>query len=74
MRYCDSVGFGLALLFKVVGGRDGVPSSRSLRLFDRYLVPLSRLSDVALSRLFGKNILAHAVRDAAASEGRGRLQ
>ena len=61
-RYFDSVGFGLAILFRLIGSRDGEPSSRSLALFDRYLVPASRALDIVLSRVLGKNVLAVAER------------
>lgn len=59
-RYCDSVGFGLALLFRFVGGSSGEPSSASLRLFDRLLLPVSKLLDPLLGNLFGKNVFAVA--------------
>lgn len=60
LRYCDSLGFILTLLFKLVGDKEGNPSSISLRIFDRFLLPLSRMADVLFSRLFGKNLLAIA--------------
>ncbi len=62
-RYFDSVGFGLAILFRLIGSRDGEPSSRSLALFDRYLVPASRALDIVLSRVLGKNVFAVAERN-----------
>lgn len=62
-RYCDSLGFGLAILFRIIGSRDGEPSSRSLYLFDRFLVPVSKLTDLLLSRVLGKNVFAVAEKD-----------
>jgi SAM-dependent methyltransferase len=59
MRYCDSVGFLLAALFKVIGNRSGEPSEFSLTVFDRVLWPVSRVVD-AVNPFFGKNVLAVA--------------
>jgi Methyltransferase domain len=58
--YRDSIGFALALLFKVLGSKSGEPSYSSLVLFDRVLLPISRALDVLVSPFFGKNILAIA--------------
>lgn len=60
--YRDSVGFLLALLFKVIGNKSGVPSDRSLYIFDRFLFPVSRLLDLLVSPFFGKNVLAVATK------------
>lgn len=60
--YRDSVGFLLAIAFKVIGSKSGVPSDRSLWFFDRVLFPISRLLDVVVSPFFGKNVLAVARR------------
>jgi SAM-dependent methyltransferase len=59
-HYCDSLGFILSILFKLFGSRSGEPSSRSLRLFDRYLLPISMMCDIPLRSLFGKNIFVAA--------------
>lgn len=58
--YRDSLGFLLAILFKVIGSKSGVPSDRSLFIFDRLLFPISRLLDLVASPFFGKNVLAVA--------------
>jgi SAM-dependent methyltransferase len=60
MRYCDSVGFMLAILFKLIGNKEGEPSVRSLIIFDRILWPISRCLDIFTHLFFGKNILAIA--------------
>jgi SAM-dependent methyltransferase len=60
MRYCDSVGFVLAMLFKYIGNKSGEPSERSLILFDRILWPVSLALDIVASGIFGKNMLAVA--------------
>lgn len=58
--YRDSLGFLLAILFKIIGSKSGVPSDRSLYIFDRVLFPVSRLLDLIASPFFGKNVLAVA--------------
>ena len=74
-RYCDSVGFLLALAFRVIGSRNGEPSAWSLRLFDRFLFPISRFLDHFTNRFFGKNVYLKAIRKPIAplppAEGRG---
>jgi hypothetical protein len=60
IAYRDSVGFMLALLFKVMGSKSGEPSGWSLVVFDRFLLPISRLLDVVTSPFFGKNVIAIA--------------
>ena len=59
-RYCDPVGFVLALAFRLIGSKDGEPSSKSLRLFDRILLPFTKAFDPMFSRLLGKNIFVVA--------------
>lgn len=56
-RYCDSLGFILAILFKFIGSKDGEPSTMALRIFDRYLLPISKAGDFFSSRIAGKNVL-----------------
>lgn len=63
MRYCDSVGFMLAILFKMIGNKEGEPSAQSLLIFDRLLWPISRCIDILTHPLFGKNIFAIAKKD-----------
>jgi SAM-dependent methyltransferase len=62
MSYRDSIGFLLALGFKVIGSKSGEPSARSLRLFDRFLLPVSRLIDLVTHPFLGKNVFAVARR------------
>jgi SAM-dependent methyltransferase len=64
MRYCDSVGFVLAALFRLIGNQSGEPSEFSLTVFDRVLWPISRAVDV-VNPFFGKNVLAVARLDPA---------
>jgi SAM-dependent methyltransferase len=55
-RYVDSLGFFAALGFKVFGNKNGHLSARAVSLYDRCVVPLSRLLDFLFGRLLGKNI------------------
>ncbi len=60
MRYCDSAGFLVTMLFKMMQkGRDE-PSAEALRFFDRYVLPISKLVDVFTHSFLGKNLLAFA--------------
>lgn len=61
-RYIDSLGFGVALLFKFIGNRDGRVNPLALKLFDRWIFPLSITLDRLMKRMAGKNILALARR------------
>lgn len=59
ISYCDSVGFILAILFKLIGNKSGEPSEFALTVFDNVLWPVSRVVD-AINPFFGKNVLAIA--------------
>jgi SAM-dependent methyltransferase len=56
VRYQDSLGFVVTLLYKIVGNRDGRLNPRSLRFFDKWIFPLSRALDLLCGRWFGKNL------------------
>jgi SAM-dependent methyltransferase len=58
--YCDSVGFIVSILFKLFGSRSGEPSSRSLKMYDKYLFPVSMICDILVHDLFGKNVFVAA--------------
>lgn len=62
IKYCDSLGFLLAFLYKFIGDASGEPSGTSLKVFDRVVFPVSLVVDGVTSRLFGKNVLALARR------------
>lgn len=61
-RYADSLGFAAALAFKAFGPRSGELNSRSVRLYDRYVFPLSRMLDLVLHPVLGKNLIVHATK------------
>ena len=60
--YVDSLGFFAALLFKAVGNRDGAMNVHALKLYDRLLFPISRLTDTITGQWFGKNLLVVATK------------
>ncbi|MDR2814681.1 MAG: class I SAM-dependent methyltransferase [Prevotellaceae bacterium] len=57
IRYADSAGFFVSLVYKWVNS-SGKLSSGSVALFDRLIFPVSRLCDFFCSGLFGKNVYA----------------
>jgi len=56
-HYVDSLGFLAALLFKILGKKDGSISTAAVKIFDAFIFPLSRALDVFLKPFFGKNLL-----------------
>lgn len=63
-RYADSLGFLVTLLYGLIGSRKGDLNLKTLRFYDRWLFPLSRLLDTYLCRVLGKNLAIAAVRPA----------
>ncbi len=61
--YVDSVGFFAAFAFKLLGNRRGHLSARAIRLYDRCVVPSSKVLDPLLGGLFGKNVYVVASKD-----------
>lgn len=61
-RYADSLGFVASLLFRWFGNDTGTLSARSVRLYDSYAFPLSRLIDRLVGPWIGKNLLVVATR------------
>jgi SAM-dependent methyltransferase len=62
IRYADSLGYLAALAFRLAGPRDGSLSAGAVKLYDRYVFPLSRMLDLALDPLVGKNLVLRATR------------
>jgi SAM-dependent methyltransferase len=61
--YADALGFFATLLFRAVDSGEAKPlDPRAVRLYDRFLFPVSRLLSVVLSRVLGKNVYVTAVR------------
>lgn len=66
VEYVDSIGFFAALLFKFTSDQSGSINVVALKLYDRFVFPLSRLVDLVARRWFGKNLLLIARRPPAA--------
>jgi SAM-dependent methyltransferase len=62
IKYCDSLGFLLAFLFKFLGSASGEPGGTSLKIFDRFVFPISLMIDKVTGHFFGKNVMALARR------------
>jgi SAM-dependent methyltransferase len=60
--YVDSVGFFATLLYRLSGDRGADINRSMLRLYDRFVFPLSILLDRFLARFLGKNLLVVADR------------
>jgi SAM-dependent methyltransferase len=63
IHYVDSLGFFAALLTKFLGygGKSGLGGERSLRFYDRYVFPISKVLDkIGVKSLFGKNLFCIA--------------
>lgn len=60
IRYADSAGFFASIIFKYFGNDDGLINEKMLKIYDRYAFPVSRLGDMFLSHIFGKNVYAIA--------------
>ena len=57
LRYLDSVGF-VASLANKLALRSGMPTQGQIRVWDRIMVPLSRLADPMVGYMFGRSVLA----------------
>jgi SAM-dependent methyltransferase len=62
VRYADSLGFLAALTFRTLGPASGELNPRAVRVYDKYLFPLSRALDVCLDPVIGKNLVLRATR------------
>jgi SAM-dependent methyltransferase len=61
-EYVDSLGFVAALIYRLVG-RSGSLDPHAVVLYDRAVLPVSRLVDPLTARWVGKNLLVVARRD-----------
>jgi SAM-dependent methyltransferase len=58
IAYADSLGFAAALLFKALGNNAGRLTPKSIRFYDRLLMPVSRMLDHVCHPIVGKNVWA----------------
>jgi SAM-dependent methyltransferase len=61
-RYVDSLGFWVALLFKVIGNKEGRVDPIALKIFDKWIFPISKSLDNVMYPVAGKNVLVVAHR------------
>jgi SAM-dependent methyltransferase len=66
-KYVDSLGFLATLLYKLLGSNTGDLNRRSIVVFDRIVFPVSRLFDLLLGRMLGKNLYVVATKQASAA-------
>ena len=63
IHYVDSLGFPASLLLRLIGykSKGNLGGLTSLRVYDRYLFPISKFLDLLGIRfVFGKNLIVHA--------------
>jgi len=63
--YADALGFVATLLFKTLDNGSGEVNRRLLRIYDRFVFPVSRALDSLTRRWFGKNAILIATNPAA---------
>lgn len=56
LRYADTLGFIVSLLFRLSHGNATALTPASIRFYDRWIFPPSRVLDLLCNRLFGKNV------------------
>ena len=61
-RYGDSLGFFATLAYKYFGDEAGTINRGALKIYDRWVFPISRRLDVLTGRVLGKNAMAYAVK------------
>ena len=61
-RYADSLGFAASLAYRFFGDSSGKLDERAVRLYDRFVFPVSRRLDFFAERFFGKNLVLIARR------------
>lgn len=57
LYYCDPLGFGAALTFKYFGNKDGVVSPSSVKFYDRFIFPASKIVQPIFKQFIGKNVV-----------------
>ena len=58
--YLDSLGFFASLVMKIIGydEKKGIGSPKSLKFYDKYVIPISFFLDrIGLKFFFGKNLV-----------------
>ena len=60
LKYSDSLGWFVTLLFKLIGSRKGRINRKVLLFYSNFLLPISILMDRVLSPFIGKNLIVIA--------------
>lgn len=60
INYVDFIGFFVSLVFKYFGDKSGGLSIKTVKIYDRFLFPISRGIDKVMGRICGKNLEAVA--------------
>jgi SAM-dependent methyltransferase len=55
-QYVDSIGFVVSLFYRWVGDESGEVNRTVLKFYDRVLFPISRVVDMLLKKILGKNL------------------
>jgi SAM-dependent methyltransferase len=61
-RYADSVGFLASLIYKLLCMGDGSVDRMMLKIYDTWILPLSRIIDIFTHQIGGKNVYVQAVK------------
>lgn len=61
-KYVDSLGFFVALLYRLLDNGSGSINPKMLNIYDQLVFPVSRLLDVLNGHSFGKNLVLRAIR------------
>lgn len=59
-NYADSLGFAITLAYRMIGSRTGAINPLALKIYDRWLFPVSRRLDKLVGGIMGKNALVVA--------------
>ena len=58
VQYADFAGFFISILFKVIGNKQGKVSPLSIKIYDKFLFPISLFFDkITNGNFLGKNII-----------------
>lgn len=61
--YADFCGWFMTMLFKLIGSKSGKIKGNEIRIYDKYIFPLSLLLDkITKGKLMGKNIIIKATK------------
>jgi SAM-dependent methyltransferase len=61
-RYADSIGYAATILYKLFDNKDGSVNPKMLKIYDKWIFPLSQLLDTLTYNIWGKNVYVRAVK------------